>query len=337
MKLQSEIEDIVCNLLSVVADEPQEQIDRDMPFDRFGLDSLARVGLITELSRKLGKSFDTEDAADCETPRELAKFIVQLQPEAKPPTSISKAGSDTILWNRCRERDRYFTDLKSVNRFVFEPVFSSNQGMRVESEGRSLLMMNSYNYLGYNDHPQVRAAAKAAIDEFGPGIHGSRVLAGTTTRHRQLEMSLAAVMNAEDAVIYNTGYVANLSTIQALLGKGDHVVCDQFCHASLIDGSRFSGASLTMFRHNDPESLLETLHGITADVKLVVVDGVYSMEGDLAPLPEIVDVCRSEGAYLMVDEAHSFPIIGHTGRGVQEHFNLPADAIDIKMGTLSKG
>jgi glycine C-acetyltransferase len=161
-------------------------------------------------------------------------------------------------------------------------------------------------------------------------------LAGTTTVHRKLEARLAAFMHAEDAVVFSSGYVANLATISTLVGRGECVIGDQWNHASIVDGCRMSGAEFLEFKHNDMDSLEETLAKTDGRRTLVVVDAIFSMDGDIVDLPIVVELCRKYNALLMVDEAHSLGVLGKTGRGVQEHFGLGPDAIDVKMGTLSK-
>lgn len=197
-------------------------------------------------------------------------------------------------------------------------------------------MLASYSYLGFLNDPEVTQAACDAINQNGTGAHGVRLLAGTLQCHRQLENELASLMHSEDAVVFNSGFLTNLSTISTLTDSRDVVVGDELNHASISDGCKFSGASFESFRHNDMTHLEAILKQHIGHRILVIVDAVYSMDGDIAPIPDIVRLCKKYGALLMVDEAHSVGVIGATGRGVQEHFNLPDDAIDIKMGTLSK-
>jgi glycine C-acetyltransferase len=206
----------------------------------------------------------------------------------------------------------------------------------VKVDGRWMLMFSSYSYLGLIGHPEVNAATREAVDAFGAGCHGARLIAGTTELHQRLEREVADFLRAEAAVVFNTGYVTNLATVAALAGEGDWVIGDEYNHASIADGCRFSGARVLTFRHNDPGSLEARLREAGTGGRLVVVDAVYSMEGDVAPLPEIHRLCERWDALLMVDEAHSLGVLGATGRGVQEHFGLPPDAIGVKMGTLSK-
>jgi glycine C-acetyltransferase len=154
--------------------------------------------------------------------------------------------------------------------------------------------------------------------------------------HRELESQLASWMNTEDAIVYSSGYVANLATISALVGPGDYVVGDKLNHASIVDGCRMSGADFVEFKHNDMDELTSLLLNSGGRRTLVVVDAVFSMEGDIIDLPIVVEICKKHNALLMVDEAHSMGVLGKTGGGIQEHFGLAPDDVDIKMGTLSK-
>jgi glycine C-acetyltransferase len=210
-------------------------------------------------------------------------------------------------------------------------------GARVRMNGREMLMFASYSYLGLLGHPKINAAAKAAIDKFGTGTHGVRLLAGTLDLHNQLEATIAAFKHTADAITFSSGYVTNLTAVSTLVSRHDVVICDKLNHASIVDGCLLSGAEFVRFRHNDMADLERCLQKAPAQAaKLVVVDAVFSMDGDIIDLPGVVRLCRQYGARLMVDEAHSLGVLGATGRGIEEHFGLPADAVDIKMGTLSK-
>jgi 8-amino-7-oxononanoate synthase len=207
----------------------------------------------------------------------------------------------------------------------------------VEVDGERMLMMSSYSYLGLNGDPRISAAAREAIDEYGTATHGVRLLAGSLPIHRELEKTIARLKGVPDAIVYASGYAANVGTIAALCGPRDRVFVDMVDHASIIDGCRLSGARYRMFRHNNPDDLDQKLRQMDSPVgfRLVVVDGVYSMSGDIAPLPELREVCDQHGALLMVDEAHSMGMIGSRGLGVDDHFERE-DLVDIRMGTLSK-
>ncbi len=220
--------------------------------------------------------------------------------------------------------------------FYNQPVEELRGGARVIVNGRDMGMYASYSYLGLVNHPRINAAAKAAIDKFGTGTHGVRMLAGTLSIHRELEETISAFKYAEAAVTFSSGYVTNLTTISSLLGRGDFVFSDKLNHASIVDGCMISGAEMRRFKHNDMADLEKRLQQAPAGVtKLVVADAVFSMDGDILDLPRVVELCHKYSAYLMVDEAHSVGVLGKTGRGIEEHFDM-FGAVDIKMGTLSK-
>jgi 8-amino-7-oxononanoate synthase len=214
--------------------------------------------------------------------------------------------------------------------------YQGDENVRVAGHGR-MTLFGSYSYLALNGHPRIDQAARNAISRYGTGTHGARLLAGTLEIHRELEAELARFKGTEAAVTFSSGYAANVSTITSLVGRHDTVICDKLDHASIVDGCSLSRAKLVRFRHNDMEHLAACL----ADPahpghKLVVVDAVFSMDGDIINLPEVSRLCRQHNALLMVDEAHSLGMLGASGRGIEEHFGLPSDTIDIKMGTLSK-
>lgn len=227
-------------------------------------------------------------------------------------------------------------DLKAAGLYYYnQPVSELRGGARVLVNGREMGMYASYSYLGLVGHPRINAAAKQAIDRFGTGTHGVRTLAGSLTIHRELEETIAAFKGAEAAVTYSSGYATNLSVISTLVGRGDYVISDKLNHASIVDGCLMSGAKFLRFRHNDMEALEQRLQQAQDGARLVVADSVFSMDGDIIDFPRLVALCRQYNAWLMIDEAHSVGVLGKTGRGIEEHFNMPG-TIDIKMGTLSK-
>jgi 8-amino-7-oxononanoate synthase len=235
-----------------------------------------------------------------------------------------------VFTNRVRNlkaNDMYFYNM---------PVEEIKGGARVIVNGREMGMYASYSYLGLIGHPRINAAAKAAIDKFGTGTNGVRLLAGTLTIHTELEETIAAFKHTEAAVTYSSGYSTNLTVISTLMGRGDFVISDKLNHASIVDGCLMSGAEFRRFKHNDMEELEHRLQQVPSDAaKLVVADAVFSMDGDVLDLPKTVELCRKYNAWLMIDEAHSVGVLGRTGTGIEEHFGL-GDVIDIKMGTLSK-
>jgi 8-amino-7-oxononanoate synthase len=207
----------------------------------------------------------------------------------------------------------------------------------VEMEGRARIMLGSNNYLGLTGDERVVQGARDALERYGTGLTGSRLLNGTTPLHTALEAELADWMGTDDAIVFTTGHQANLGTLGTLLGPGDTVVVDSGDHASLLDGAILSRAKLRAFRHNRLDKLERALERAVNDGGgiLVVVDGVFSMEGDIAPLPEIVELCKRFGARLMVDEAHAVGVLGARGAGAAELFGVE-DGVDLRMGTFSK-
>jgi 8-amino-7-oxononanoate synthase len=217
-----------------------------------------------------------------------------------------------------------------------QPITELRGGSRVLVRGREMGMFASYSYLGLIGHPKINAAAKAAIDKYGTGTHGVRSLAGTLELHVELEQTIADFKHAEAAITYSSGYVTNLTVVSTLVGRHDYVFSDKLNHASIVDGCMMSGAGFVRFKHNDLDDLQRRLEEAPASsAKLVIADSVFSMDGDIINLPRIVELCQKHGAWLMVDEAHSIGVLGATGRGIEEYFDM-GDVIDIKMGTLSK-
>jgi glycine C-acetyltransferase len=204
------------------------------------------------------------------------------------------------------------------------------------SSSKEYIMLGSYSYLGLSAHPKIKEAAKKAIDKYGSGAGGVRLLAGTTPLHNELESRIADFTKKESAILFSSGYVANLSTISTLFGKNDYILIDQLDHASIIDGCKLSGAKFRPFRHNDMNDLrLKLSNADSFENTLICVDSVYSMDGDVSELPAICDLAEQYRATVMVDEAHSLGVIGKNGRGIEEHFSYKI-SVDIIMGTLSK-
>jgi len=201
---------------------------------------------------------------------------------------------------------------------------------------RRILMFGSNNYLGLTTHPEVKEAAKLAIEKYGSGCSGSRMLNGTMDLHVRLEQTLSRFMRRDAALVFGTGFQTNLGALSTIAQKGDVIVADRNIHASILDGCLASFARTTRFRHNDMSDLEKVLQGLQPDEgRLIVVDGVFSMEGDTANLPEIVRLARQYGARIYVDEAHAIGVLGPSGRGSAEHYGVEAD-VDIVMGTFSK-
>ncbi len=212
---------------------------------------------------------------------------------------------------------------------------TENEGTEAVLRGQRLIMCGSNNYLGLTTHPKVRQAAVDAIHRFGTSCTGSRFLNGSLELHEQLEHELAEWVGKEAALVFSTGMQVNLGAISSLVGRGDVVVLDKDDHASIVDGARLSWGEIKRYRHNDVENLEKTLAAIDEKTgKLVVIDGLFSMGGDIAPLPEIVPVCKKYGARLMVDDAHAVGVLGG-GHGTAAHFDMTKD-VDLIMSTFSK-
>ena len=243
------------------------------------------------------------------------------------------------VFEKARNHDRS-EQLEMAREHDLMPYFrilTSQAGPLVEMEGRETVMLGSNNYLGLTTDDRVKDAARQALETYGTGVTGSRLLNGTTPLHVDLERELAEWMQTEDAIVFTTGYQSNVGCIGTILGPGDTVICDSGDHASILDGCRLSGAKLRPFRHNRMDKLVKMLERAAGDGGgvLVIIDGVYSMEGDLCDLPPIVDLCREHGARLMVDEAHGVGVLGERGAGACELFGLE-DQVDLRMGTFSK-
>ncbi len=225
--------------------------------------------------------------------------------------------------------------LKEMSVYPFFIPLDETEGTEVRIQGRRLVMLGSNNYLGLTTHPEVREAAIRAIRQFGTSCTGSRFLNGTLALHGELEDRLAQFVGKEKALVFSTGYQANLGVLSALVGRSDIVVCDKEDHASIVDGCRLALGRMARFRHNHPEDLDRVLAACPAGAgKLVVVDGVFSMGGEIVRLPDIAPVCRRHEARLLVDDAHAVGVLGG-GRGTAAHFGMTGD-VDLIVGTFSK-
>ncbi len=253
-----------------------------------------------------------------------------------PPPSHPAAPRKPFLQQRLDNLNAEDYEIRDRGDYFYEPTILSAQGGWITTTEKRLLNFASYSYLDLIGHPYINAKAHEAMALHGTGTHGVRLLAGTTHVHRELEQTIARFKHTDDAVVYSSGYMTNLATIASLVGPGDYVIGDVYNHASIIDGCKISGATFLQFAHNNMRNLEQCLKQAGNAGKLVVADAVFSMDGDVIDLPAISELCKQYDAALMVDEAHSVGVLGRTGRGIEEHFNLPPDTIQIKMGTLSK-
>lgn len=240
---------------------------------------------------------------------------------------------------KLQDRVSAFQDAKLIKEQGIYPYFrsiSSAQDTEVIIDGKEVLMFGSNSYLGLTNHPKIKEAAQAAIEKYGTGCAGSRFLNGTLDIHLELESKLAAYVGKEAAVLFSTGYQVNVGVLSCLLDRNDYLILDEYDHASLIDGSRLSFSRTIKYAHNDMNDLRAKLSRLPEDAaKLIVSDGIFSMEGDLVNLPEMVKIADEFGANILMDDAHSLGVIGFNGSGTASHFNLTKE-VDLIMGTFSK-
>jgi 8-amino-7-oxononanoate synthase len=239
------------------------------------------------------------------------------------------------VFEKCLKIYEQTEGLKTSGHYFFFRKLESPQDSEVMVNGKRVIMAGSNNYLGLTSHPRVKEAAIKAIEKFGSGCAGSRYLNGNLEIHDELELKLARFFRKEAALVFATGYQTNLGAISALLGRNDVAILDKYDHASIIDGCRLSFGRVKKYRHNDMRDLERVLEATKDKGTLIIVDGVFSMEGDIADLPNIVKLAKAYGARVMVDDAHAIGVLGEGGRGTAEHFGLE-DQVDLIMGTYSK-
>jgi 8-amino-7-oxononanoate synthase len=322
------------------------------------------LGVAVELERKLDEAVEVSPASDrpdreipgagrllagrrrhganlanrgCGGPRPLGLASAPRPARLPPMTETTRAPTDVFEKARTHDRIEILQAAREADLVPYFRLLESEAGPVVEMEGAEKIMLGSNNYLGLTSDPRVKAAAEDALERYGTGLTGSRFLNGTIPLHIELEREIAEWMGTEEAIVFTTGYAANLGTIGTILEPGDTVVCDSGDHASILDGCRLSGARLRPYRHNRMDKLERMLERAAEDGGgvLVVVDGVFSMEGDICDLPTIVELCGRYGARLMVDEAHAAGALGARGAGTCELFGLE-DRVDLRMGTFSK-
>jgi 8-amino-7-oxononanoate synthase len=244
-----------------------------------------------------------------------------------------------MIQNALLEKFAQFTtadELKEAGLYPYFRPIEENHDTEVVIGGRRLLMFGSNSYMGLTNHPKVKEAAKKAIERYGSSCSGSRFLNGTSRLHLQLEERLAAFVGKEAALLFTTGFQTNLGTVSSLVGRHGVILLDELDHASIIEGSRLSFSRVLKFAHNDMHDLEDLLKSLPYEkLKMIVVDGIFSMEGDICDLPEITALAEKYGALVMVDDAHSFGVLGRNGRGTADHFGL-TENVDIIMSTFSK-
>ena len=259
-------------------------------------------------------------------------FYVTLHPIIEKKIMTNKMGQLQERYKNYREPQKFM----EAGVYPYFREITGKQGTEVEMGGHKVLMFGSNAYTGLTGDQRVIDAAKKALDQYGSGCAGSRFLNGTLDLHVKLEKELAEFEHKDDALCFSTGFSVNAGVIAMVVGRNDYVICDDRDHASIVDGRRLSFAHQLKYKHNDMEDLEKILQKLPYDaIKLIVVDGVFSMEGDLANLPEIVKLKKKYNCSIMVDEAHGLGVFGKEGRGVCDHFGL-TDEVDLIMGTFSK-
>jgi 8-amino-7-oxononanoate synthase len=249
-----------------------------------------------------------------------------------------RAGSDLLslaLFNKVRNYHSA-NEVRALGLYPYFRTISSAQDSEVIIKGKKVLMLGSNSYLGLTNHPKIKEAARAAVEKYGTGCAGSRFLNGTLEIHLELEQALARLVKKEAVLLYSTGFQVNLGVISALVGRGEYVLADKSDHASIVEGCLLSQGQFVRFAHKDMAALESRLQRIDPQAgKLIVVDGVFSMEGDIIPLPELCALAKQYSAAVMVDDAHAIGVIGHNGAGTASHFGL-TDEVHLSMGTFSK-
>jgi 8-amino-7-oxononanoate synthase len=277
---------------------------------------------------------DDQTAIVASAPTVVRPAAAGASKNGQPESSVARNGEPPLL-EKVRTYD-VAAQVRATGLYPYFRTISSAQDTEVVIEGRKILMFGSNSYLGLTNHPKVKEAARAAVEKYGSGCAGSRFLNGTLDIHLELEESLARLTGKEAALVYSTGFQVNLGVISALVEKGEYVIGDKSNHASIVEGCRLAAGEFVRFPHRDMRGLESRLRKIPRDAgKLIVVDGVFSMEGDIIQLPELCRLAEEHRAMVMVDDAHGLGVLGKHGAGTASHFGL-TDKVHLIMGTFSK-
>lgn len=339
------IEEIVLEEVRRVAQERADGMDIDTPITELGMDSLERTEIVAALEERFGGRFPEEILPEIVTGRQVVdavrRYLGGEVRETPGPSEGYEASIEAYRFERFPEYVRLREGLDLLESTGLSPYFSVHEGVTADTtiiDGRKLINFSSYNYLGMSGDPVVVEAAQHACERYGTSVSASRLVSGEKDLHGDLERAISQMVGAEDAIVYVGGHATNESTIGHLFGPGDLILHDALSHNSILQGGMLSGARRRPFPHNDWEAANEILEKSRHEYRrvLLVIEGVYSMDGDIPDLPKFVDVKRRHKAILMVDEAHSMGVLGASGRGICEHFDVDPAEVDILMGTLSK-
>ncbi len=338
--------EIVMTQVRRIAKERAVNMTVDTSIIEMGLDSLERMEIAAALEEQFGGRFPEDVLAQIETPREVAAAVemhLGLAPQQKAQILVD--GQVPTAYYRFDQFPEYLR-LKQLKEQTAacglrDPYFKQHDGIIADTtiiDGRTLISFASYNYLGISGDPQVAAASKRAIDRFGTSVSASRLVSGEKTIHRELEQTIARFLGVDAAIVFVGGHAANETTIGHLVGAGDLILHDGLAHNSIVQGATLSGARRRPFPHNDWQALDQLLSELRPTYRrvLVAIEGVYSMDGDFPDLPKFIEVKRRHQALLYVDEAHSLGVLGPSGRGITEQFDVDPRDVDVLMGTLSK-
>lgn len=350
--IQQKASDVIVKQMTEIfasnIDIPISEINPDVNIiESLGIDSLQVLSIVTEIEEKFGVIIPTESyASSCTSITEASLLVEKLIAGNSCSTSEAQTLTERKAVCKFEDSEEYICFKARMDGMLASgqknPYFVCHESPLLDTSvvnGRKLLDFGSYNYVGMSGRKEVSDAAKEAIDKYGTSASGSRLLAGEKPIHSELEQEIASWKNAEKALVCVSGHATNLNIVGSFCGKKDLILYDAIAHNSITQGCQLSEAMAKPFPHNDPEALeriLKTQRHYFEKV-LIVIEGVYSMDGDIAPVPEFIEIKKKYNCFLMVDEAHSDCVLGTTGGGIDEYFSLAPDDIDIKMGTLSKG
>ena len=348
-----EIEHILISLIASTCDLPIKAIDKTLPILELGIESMVAITLNAQVIKELNVELPFDEIANNASICDVALFIHQEKYKnitttptyQSPIQSTQEKVPNKKNTNNIKKLPQY--KRVTLRKTLFKkadvelPYYRSFESASIDTicyQDQTLINFSSYNYLGFNADPRVNQAAKEAIDHYGTSAASSRIVSGEKPIHRTLEAAIADLYQVDDALVFVSGYATNVSVISHLMEKNDLIIHDELAHNSIVTGCSLSQAKRFKFPHNDVNALEDILklHRANYDRVLIVIEGLYSMDGDTAPLAKIVELKKQYQCLLMVDEAHSIGVLGEKGLGLREHEQVKADDVDIWMGTLSK-